>query len=160
MDDATNYNPPFYGIVQLRNPPKVNVSRTCGERPRNYLSDRVAWDGLAHRLPLYHRYHCEHEREYSPGYRGAADGGCDDDGGGGDDRNVHVQNLLPRNDDDVDAGGDTHDAPRVRYDGPWNSTPSGLPEAGRNILPADHPVRARTCAPELDVDSGLHPRKG
>jgi hypothetical protein len=115
---------------------------------RSYLSDRVAWDGLAHRLPLYHRWFCE--REYGPG----------DDGGDGDDRNARAQSLLPRNDDHVDAGGDTHDAPRVRYDDPWNNMPSGLPEAGRNILPADHPVRARTCAPELDVGSGLHPRKG
>jgi hypothetical protein len=127
---------------------------------RNHLSDRVAWDGLARRLPLYHRCYSEHGREYSPGYRGAADGGCDDDGGGGDDRDVHVQNLPPRNDDDVDAGGDAHDAPRVRYDDPWNSTPWDLPEAGRNTLLVDHPARAHTRAPELDDDSGLHPRKG
>ena len=133
----------FYSIIQLRNLPKVNVSRTFGGMSTNYLCVRVAWDGLAHGLLLYHLYLSEHE--YGPG----------DDGGDGDDRNADAQNLLPRNDADGVCGG-----PEGQYDGPWNNMPSGLPEAARNILPADHPVRARTCAPEPDIGSGLHLRKG
>jgi hypothetical protein len=142
LDYATQCNPPFYNIIQFRNPPKINVCRTFGERPRNYLCVRVAWDGLAHRLPLYG--HCRVERECGP----------DSDGGDGDDRNVRAQKLLPRNDDDGVGGG-----LEEQYDGPWNNMPSGLPEAGRNILPEYHPARTRTCAPELDVVLDLHLRK-
>lgn len=111
---------------------------------RSYLSGRVAWDGHGHRLPLCHRWFCE--REYGPGVDG-------DDSG--DDRNVRAQKLLPRNDDDGVDGG-----PGGQHDDPWNSTSSDLPEAGRNTLPAGHPVQARTYVLELDVDSGLHLRKG
>lgn len=145
--------PPFYSIIQFRKAPIV--CRTFGGRPRSYLSGRVAWDGLAHRLPLYYRCYSEHEREYSPGYRGAADGGGD-----GDDRNAHAQNHLLQIVGDADVGAGDDGVPAVRYDALSNNTPSDLPEADRNTLPADHPVRTRTCAPEPDIDSGLRPRKG